>query len=269
MEDYEIREIVRRIRQNKSVSRDEVNKFFLTFHEKREQNVPLEDIDERTILILLNEKLINFVLNRYFPAFCNSEDLFSVGKIGLVRAVDNFDESKKCEFSTYAIPWIMNAINSDLNKKKAKSNIPESLIVYLSDTVFESKRDDKDIIEEDMLADDYDFVEEVLNCVQCEDIYRLFIYLNPVEQATIVYTYGLFNVQILKVAEIAKMLGKGRTNCIHFLKQGMQKLVVLNKNREDLNEEEQRFYAFATKTQYPLIKEIQTGTGSNPIKSFV
>ena len=57
-------------------------------------------------LINGNLKLVLSILKKYNNRTDNMDDLFQVGCIGLIKAIDNFDLSHNVKFSTYAVPMI-------------------------------------------------------------------------------------------------------------------------------------------------------------------
>lgn len=67
-------------------------------------------IDKREKMIEDNVGLVHSVAKRFKGRGADYEDLFQSGCIGLIKAVDNFDESKGFQFSTYAVPVIMGEI---------------------------------------------------------------------------------------------------------------------------------------------------------------
>jgi RNA polymerase sporulation-specific sigma factor len=67
-------------------------------------------IDTREDKIKNNIGLVHSIANRFRGRGVEYEDLFQNGCIGLIKAVDNFDESKGFAFSTYAVPVIMGEI---------------------------------------------------------------------------------------------------------------------------------------------------------------
>ncbi|MEE1002813.1 MAG: RNA polymerase sporulation sigma factor SigG [Acutalibacteraceae bacterium] len=64
----------------------------------------------REQLITGNLKLILSVIRRFAARGENPDDLFQVGCIGLIKAIDNFDTSLDVRFSTYAVPMIIGEI---------------------------------------------------------------------------------------------------------------------------------------------------------------
>ena len=68
------------------------------------------DKEAREILIEENMGLIHHVVKRFLGRGVEAEDLFQIGAIGLVKAVDRFDLSFQVRFSTYAVPMIAGEI---------------------------------------------------------------------------------------------------------------------------------------------------------------
>lgn len=64
----------------------------------------------REQLINGNLRLILSVIQRFTSRGENLDDLFQVGCIGLIKAIDNFDDSHNVRFSTYAVPMIIGEI---------------------------------------------------------------------------------------------------------------------------------------------------------------
>lgn len=81
----------------------------LTNEEKNELFIRIEqgDTDAREQLIEGNLRLVLSVIQRFSASSENADDLFQVGCIGLMKAIDNFDRSLNVKFSTYAVPMII------------------------------------------------------------------------------------------------------------------------------------------------------------------
>ena len=58
-------------------------------------------------LVSGNLKLVLSILRKYNNRCDNMDDLFQVGCIGLIKAIDNFDLSFDVKFSTYAVPMTL------------------------------------------------------------------------------------------------------------------------------------------------------------------
>jgi RNA polymerase sporulation-specific sigma factor len=81
----------------------------LTNEEKLELFIRVEkgDKEARERLIQGNLRLVLSVIQRFAASSENADDLFQVGCIGLMKAIDNFDRSLNVKFSTYAVPMII------------------------------------------------------------------------------------------------------------------------------------------------------------------
>ncbi|SMB95060.1 RNA polymerase, sigma subunit, RpoX/SigF [Desulfonispora thiosulfatigenes DSM 11270] len=64
----------------------------------------------RDRLVNCNLRLVFNMVQRFFNRGYESEDLFQIGTIGLIKAIDKFDSSYNVKFSTYAVPMIVGEI---------------------------------------------------------------------------------------------------------------------------------------------------------------
>ncbi len=72
------------------------------------------DMQAREKMIAGNLKLVLSVLKRFNDRKESMDDLFQVGCIGLMKAIDNFDLSHNVRFSTYACPMIIGEVRRHL-----------------------------------------------------------------------------------------------------------------------------------------------------------
>lgn len=84
----------------------------LTNQEKKELFVKIKDGDKeaRETFIQGNLRLVLSVIQKFYGRGENADDLFQVGCVGLIKAIDNFDTSLNVQFSTYAVPMIIGEI---------------------------------------------------------------------------------------------------------------------------------------------------------------
>jgi len=68
------------------------------------------DEEARNVFVNGNLRLVLSVIKRFYGRGENADDLFQVGCIGLIKAIDNFDMSQNVQFSTYAVPMIVGEI---------------------------------------------------------------------------------------------------------------------------------------------------------------
>ena len=77
------------------------------------------DKDARDKLICGNLRLVLSVIQRFTQRGENLDDLFQVGCIGLIKAIDNFDPSHEVMFSTYGVPMISGEVKRFLRDNNA------------------------------------------------------------------------------------------------------------------------------------------------------
>ena len=65
------------------------------------------DQKSKEMIILSNTKLVLSLMKRFYQKSNHYEDLFQVGIVGLIKAVDHFDTNYQLQFSTYAVPLII------------------------------------------------------------------------------------------------------------------------------------------------------------------
>ena len=66
-----------------------------------------------------NLRLVLSVIKRFTSSNENVDDLFQIGCVGLIKAVDNFDSSLNVKFSTYAVPMIIGEIRRFLRDNQS------------------------------------------------------------------------------------------------------------------------------------------------------
>ena len=89
------------------------------------------DKDARDKLICGNLRLVLSVIQRFTSRGENPDDLFQVGCIGLIKAIDNFDPSHEVMFSTYGVPMISGEV-----KRFLRDNNAVRVSRYMRDTAY-------------------------------------------------------------------------------------------------------------------------------------
>lgn len=81
----------------------------LSKKEKEELFVKIKAGDEeaREIFIKGNLRLVLSIIQRFYGRGESADDLFQIGCVGLIKAIDNFNLSQGVQFSTYAVPMIV------------------------------------------------------------------------------------------------------------------------------------------------------------------
>ncbi|EET61816.1 RNA polymerase sigma-G factor [Marvinbryantia formatexigens DSM 14469] len=84
----------------------------LTNEEKEElfERIRQGDMEARELYIKGNLRLVLSVIKRFSASNENADDLFQIGCIGLMKAIDNFNTEMDVKFSTYAVPMIIGEI---------------------------------------------------------------------------------------------------------------------------------------------------------------
>ncbi len=84
----------------------------LSKKEKEELFIKIKEGDNeaRTTFINGNLRLVLSVIQRFYGRGEAADDLFQVGCVGLIKAIDNFDLSQNVQFSTYAVPMIVGEV---------------------------------------------------------------------------------------------------------------------------------------------------------------
>ena len=93
----------------------------LTTQEKAElfDKIRQGDKEARELYIKGNLRLVLSIIQRFSGSNENVDDLFQIGCIGLMKAIDNFDISQGVKFSTYAVPMIIGEIRRYLRDNNA------------------------------------------------------------------------------------------------------------------------------------------------------
>lgn len=107
----------------------------LSEKEKRElfDRVQAGDQEARQKFIYGNLRLVLSILQRFHNRGENADDLFQIGCIGLIKALDNFDTSHDVKFSTYAVPMIIGEI-----RRYLRDNNPIRVSRSIRDTAYRS-----------------------------------------------------------------------------------------------------------------------------------
>ena len=84
----------------------------LSKEEKEELLAKIKKGDEeaRNTFINGNLRLVLSVIQRFYRKSESADDLFQVGCVGLIKAIDNFDIDQNVQFSTYAVPMIIGEV---------------------------------------------------------------------------------------------------------------------------------------------------------------
>lgn len=177
------------------------------------------DSDARDKLIIHNQRLVVHLVRKYYGGQENSEDLVSIGTIGLIKAIDSFKPESGVKFATYAAKCIQNEILMYFRSLKKQSQE-----VSINGTIDIDKDGNPltyiDIIKiDDTIADDLDKKENAAKA-----IYFIDNVLSPREKQIIRLRYGLGNRKPVTQREVSEMLGISRSYVSRIEKSALKKI---------------------------------------------
>lgn len=156
-------------------------------------------------------------------------ELISEGNMGLLRAIDKFDDSKNVKFISYAVWWIRQAMSEAIKKRK---------LINFVDICEESEHDSK--LEEAAYNDqEFDFFETTHNSLFSNEdeetndevlshkkdvVNNVLSSLEERERDIIERYYGIGDKKELTLSEIGEMYGLSSERVRQIKKQGMKKL---------------------------------------------
>ena len=194
----------------------------LTASEEREylQKYTEGDLDAKHILIEKNLRLVAHIVKKYQPTEEETEDLLSIGTIGLIKAVVTFDSEKCVRLGTYAAKCIENEILMYLRAKK-KTLREVSLYEPIGTDREGNEIQLFDIIE----ANENDIHQKISLQGDIETLYRcLESKLSKRERMVLKMRYGLYNEEEYTQREIARQLGISRSYVSRIEKSAIEKL---------------------------------------------
>ncbi|MBE5961571.1 MAG: RNA polymerase sporulation sigma factor SigK [Lachnospiraceae bacterium] len=174
----------------------------------------------RDILIERNLRLVAHIVKKYNSPDRETDDLISIGTIGLIKSIDTFDADKGIRLATYASRCIDNELLMMLRsgKKQARE-------VYLYEPIGSDKEGNEinllDIIE----STD----EDIVDVMELEsNVKKLYLFvadtLTDREREIITMRYGLAGTKEITQREIADRLGISRSYVSRIEKKALRKL---------------------------------------------
>ncbi len=143
------------------------------------------DKDARDKLISGNLRLVLSVIQRFSNRGENPDDLFQVGCIGLMKAIDNFDTSHEVKFSTYAVPMIIGEVRRHL-----RDNNPVRVSRSMRDTAYHAMQAREKLSNELNREPTIEEIAKELNKDKSEIVVALEAIIEPVSFYEPVYSNG-------------------------------------------------------------------------------
>ncbi len=187
------------------------------------------DMDARGKLIEHNLRLVAYIVNKNYPEAVrgcqqDTDDLISIGTIGLIRAAETFDYTKGRRFSTYASRCIDNQIKMHFRKIKRQQSE-----VYINEPL-ETDSEGNTLTIADILASNVNIEEETELRINSQKLYRYIEEeLDEREKEIICKRYGIrdgrgYVCEAMTQREIAKQLKISRSYISRIEKKALEKL---------------------------------------------
>ena len=177
------------------------------------------DATAREKLILHNLRLVSHIVRKYYASAKNSDDLVSIGTVGLVKAVDSFSSSKGTRFATYAAKCIQNEILMHFRSQKKLASE-----VSLNDTI-DVDRDGNPLTYMDVISSEESMEEEVERQIStARALHYVKTVLNERERQIIIMRYGLCGKRQMTQREVADALKISRSYVSRIEKSALEKL---------------------------------------------
>ncbi len=178
------------------------------------------DLEAKHILIERNLRLVAHIVKKYQSCEEDTEDLLSIGTIGLIKAIVTFNPEKCVRLGTYAARCIENEILMHLRAKK-KTTREVSLYEPIG-----TDRDGNEVQLFDLIETDEEDAQEKIELQG--DIQVLYQKVESVlsarERLVLKMRYGLYNEEEYTQREIAKILGISRSYVSRIEKSAIEKL---------------------------------------------
>lgn len=185
-----------------------------------------EDGDEaaRQILIEHNLRLVAHIVKKYHATVNESEDLLSIGTIGLIKAIDTFRIDRGIRLATYASRCIENEILMMLRVEKKRSRE-----VSLYDPIGSDKEGNEisllDVLENETAQACDELIEQIEHEEELEMVLRFYKqYLSEREKKIICMRYGIDGKKPQTQKEVGKALGISRSYVSRIEKKALEKL---------------------------------------------
>ena len=143
------------------------------------------DMKAREKYIEGNLRLVLSVIKRFSSSSENVDDLFQIGCIGLIKAIDNFDSSLNVKFSTYAVPMIQGEIRRHL-----RDNNTIRVSRSIKDTAYKVIYTKEELMKRSMKEPTIEEISKEIGISKEDIIYALDAIQNPMSLYDPIYTDG-------------------------------------------------------------------------------
>lgn len=196
--------------------------------EKNIERMLLGDKNSRNLLIEHNLRLVAHIVKKYESRDYDSDDLISIGTIGLVKGIDSYKPNKNTRLTTYAARCIENEVLMYFRSNKKHVNN-----ISLNDTIGFDKEGNEINLIDILKGEDKDINDELNKQTNIEFLYKYLSILNSREREIIIKRYGLYNNKEQTQKEIASSLNISRSYVSRIEKRAATKILrefMKNKN---------------------------------------
>lgn len=177
------------------------------------------DKEARNRLIEHNLRLVAHIVKKFDNTGEESEDLISIGTIGLIKAIESFHPDKGTKLATYAARCVENEILMHLRSlKKSKKDLS------LHDPIGMDKEGNEITLIDILGTESDEVVDRVQFQIQKSKIYQYLHVLDEREKEVIIQRFGLIDEKERTQREIAKELGISRSYVSRIEKRALVKL---------------------------------------------
>ena len=149
------------------------------------------DNEAREEFINGNLRLVLSVIQRFQNRGENADDLFQIGCVGLIKALDNFDLNQNVQFSTYAVPMIIGEI-----RRYLRDNNPIRVSRSVRDLAYKSLQAKERLTKETGKEPTIEQISKVLEIDKEEIAFSLDAIQDPVSLQEPIYKDGSENLYI-------------------------------------------------------------------------
>ena len=165
------------------------------------KRVKAGDKSAREELINGNLRLVLSVIQRFNNRGENADDLFQVGCIGLIKAIDNFDISLNVQFSTYAVPMIIGEI-----RRYLRDNNPIRVSRSMRDIAYKALQAKERLTKEKNREPTVEEIANVIDITKEEIVISLDAIQDPISLQEQVYNDGTESIYVMDQVKDTKNL---------------------------------------------------------------
>lgn len=181
---------------------------------------PQESQEAKEILIERNLRLVAHIAKKYQNTDVESQDLISIGTIGLIKAILSYDTGKNSKLATYAAKCIENELLMMLRSKKKLSRE-----VSIYEPIGTDKEGNEISLLDILKQDQPDIIEEMDNKKNISQLREIInTCLNQREKEIILLRYGLITGNEITQREIGEYFGISRSYISRIEKKALLKL---------------------------------------------